>query len=119
MTCPLTPCLRRKNKTLIMVIQITAGPPMTPPTIAPRFVGSGFEEVGIGPDVEGVSEESASELGLDAGMDVVSTNVVVGREARLVTELLGIEVGLAGVVIASAVGKSLSVTAAAPQAMYS
>jgi hypothetical protein len=105
-----------------MVKQITVRPPMTPPTIAPRFVGSCLEEVGIGPDVEDMSEEITTELELDADTEDVSTTVAVGREAGLVKELLGAEVELDGVVVASAAfgaGKSLSVRASAPQAMYS
>jgi hypothetical protein len=105
-----------------MVKQITVRPPMAPPTIAPRFLDSCLEEAGIGPDVEDMTEEITTVLELDAGTDDVSTTVAVGREAGLVKELLGIEVELDGVVVASTAfgaGKSLSVRAAAPQAIYS
>ena len=105
-----------------MVRQITVRPPMAPPTIAPRFIGSCLEEVGIGPDVEGMNEELIIELELDAGTEDVSTTVAVGCEAELVKELLGTEVERDGAVVAPAAfgaGKSLSVRASAPQAMYS
>lgn len=95
---------------------------MTPPTIAPGFIGSCLEEVGIGPDVEDMNEEFTTELELGAGTEDVSTTVAVGREAGLVKELLSTEVELDGVAVTSAAfgaGKSLSVRASAPQAMYS
>ncbi|KAF2134077.1 hypothetical protein P153DRAFT_381249 [Dothidotthia symphoricarpi CBS 119687] len=117
--CPLTPCLRRMSTIPRMVKQITVSPPMAPPTIGPRFIGSWLEEVGIGPDVD---EEFITELERDAGTENVSTTVAFGCEAELVKELLGTEVGLDGVVVASAAfgtGRSVSVRVSAPQAMYS
>lgn len=104
------------NITPRIVRQITTRPPTTPPTIAPRFVGSCLEEVEFGSDVE---LESATELRLEAGAEEVSATVAVGRDAGLVKWLL---VELDRVVVASTVcrdGKSLSVRASAPQAMYS
>ncbi|KAJ4992103.1 hypothetical protein SVAN01_02424 [Stagonosporopsis vannaccii] len=104
-----------------MVKQITVRPPMAPPTMAPRFVGSCLEEVEIVLDVEGMSEEFTTEL--DADTEDASTTVDVGREARLVEELPVTVVELDGVVVVSPAafraGKSLSVRASAPHAMYS
>ena len=95
---------------------------MAPPTIAPRFIGSCLEEVGIGPDVEDINEELITGLELDAGTRAVSSAVAVGCKDDLVRELLGIEVELDGAVVVPALfgtGRSLSVRASAPQAMYS
>lgn len=76
----------------VMVKQITIRAPIAPPNIAPRFNGSCSERVGIGPDVEDMNEEFTTEVELDAGTEVVSTTVAVGREAGLVKELPGTEV---------------------------
>jgi hypothetical protein len=105
-----------------MVRQITVRPPIAPPTIGPRFIGSGLEEAGFGSAVEDMDEEVKVGLELDAGMEDVSATVAVVREAGLVKDVLGIEEELDGVVVASAafgIGKSFSVRASAPQAMYS
>lgn len=110
------------NRVPRTVKQITTSPPMAPPTIAPRFIVSCLEGVGIEIDVEEVTEDCTTELELDAGTGDVSTTTFFGGEAELLRELLGIEVELDGVVVASAAlvaGKSLSVRASAPQAMYS
>ena len=96
-----------------MVKQITTRLPMTPPTIAPRFIASCLEEVGV---------EFITALELDEDTEDVSTTVAIRCEAELVKELLGREADLDGVVVASTAfgtGKSLSVRACAPQAMYS
>ncbi|KZM18760.1 hypothetical protein ST47_g10017 [Ascochyta rabiei] len=69
-----------------------------------------------------MDEKLTTELELDASTEEVSTTVAVGREAGLVKELLSTEMELDCVVVASTVfkaGKSLSVRASAPQAMYS
>lgn len=105
-----------------MVRQITVRPPTAPPTIGPIFVGSCLEEAGIESDVEDVNEEFTKVLELDAGTEDVSTTVAVGRESGVVRELLIIEIELSSVVVAATAfgtGKSLSVRASAPQAMYS
>jgi hypothetical protein len=97
-----------------IVKQITTRPPMAPPTIAPMFVGLGVEDT---------DEEFTTVLELDAGTEDVSTTVAVGCEAESDNELVGAEVELdCFVVVAFAAfgtGKSLSVRASAPQAMYS
>lgn len=79
------------------------------------FVDSCLEVMGIGPDVEDATDVSA-------GAVDVSRDVGVGCETEMAKEVLGKDVGLDGVVFADAVfgdGKSLSVPALAPQAMYS
>lgn len=104
------------------VKQITIRPPIAPPTIAPRCNGSCLAVVEIGSGVEDAIEEFKAELELEVGMGDVSTTVVVGREGRLVKELLSTELKLDGVVVAATElgdGNSLSVRASAPQAMYS
>jgi hypothetical protein len=105
-----------------MVRQITVIPPIAPPTIGPMFTGSGLEESGFGSAVEDMDKEVKVGLELDAGMEDVSATVAVVREAGLVKDELGMEEELDGVVVASAafgIGKSFSVRAFAPQAMYS
>lgn len=108
-----------------IVKQITVSPPMAPPTIAPRFIGSCLEEAGIGSDVGDVDEKLVTELEPDAGTEAVSATVAIGRTAGLVKDLPGAEVELdgggGGVVVSAAFGdgRSLSVLASAPQAMYS
>jgi hypothetical protein len=105
-----------------MVRQITVRPPMAPPTIGPRFIGSGLEEAGFGSAVEDMNEEVKVGLELDADMEDASATVAIVREAGLVKDVLGMEEELDGVVVASAafgIGKSFSVRASAPQAMYS
>lgn len=95
---------------------------MAPPTIAPRSIGSCWEEVGIVLDIEDSSEELISELELDASVGDVATAVAVGCEVGLVKELLDTEVELDGVAVASTAfgtGSRLSVRASDPQAMYS
>jgi hypothetical protein len=95
---------------------------MAPPTIGPRFIGSGLEEAGFGSAVEDMNEEVKVGLELDADMEDASATVAIVREAGLVKDVLGMEEELDGVVVASAafgIGKSFSVRASAPQAMYS
>jgi hypothetical protein len=96
-------------------MQIMKRPPMAPPTIAPMFVDSCLEEVGIGYDVEDAKE-------LDVDPADVTTSVGVGCDIEMVKEIPGTGVGLDNVVVADAAfgdGKSLKVPASAPQAMYS
>jgi hypothetical protein len=105
-----------------IVKQIMVRPPMAPPTIAPRFIGSCVEEIGIGPDVENTNEEFITKLELDAGTEDVCTTVAINCEVGLVRARLSTEMELDGVVVASAAfgtGKSLSVRASAPHATYS
>jgi len=97
-----------------MVRQINARPPRTPPTIAPIFVDSCFKVMGIEPDVAATD--------VSAGVVDVSRDVGVGCETEVVKDILGTDVGLDDVGVADAAfgdGKSLSVPALAPQAMYS
>ncbi|KAF2999258.1 hypothetical protein E8E13_003110 [Curvularia kusanoi] len=113
-----------------MVKQITMRPPIAPPTIAPRFSEEEGEEAGdereeaegVGPDGGDVTKECTAELELDAGAEGVSEAVAVDRKAGLLAELPVAEVELDGIEVVSAVvgtGKSLSVFAVAPQAIYS
>ncbi|KAF3034286.1 hypothetical protein E8E12_000878 [Didymella heteroderae] len=113
-----------------MVKQITTRPPIAPPTTAPRFSEEEEEEEGdereedegVGPDGGDVNKECTTELELDAGTEDVSAAAAVDRNAGLFTELLVAEVELDGIVVVSATvgtGKSLSVFAVAPQAIYS
>ncbi|KAF3050527.1 hypothetical protein E8E11_009425 [Didymella keratinophila] len=113
-----------------MVKQIMIRPPIAPPTTAPMFSEEGEEDEGdereedegVGPDGGDVIKECTAELELDAGTGDVSAAAAVDRNDRLFTELLIAEVELDGIVVVSATvgtGKSLSVLAVAPQAIYS
>lgn len=114
-----------------MVKQITTRPPIAPPTTAPRFSGGEEEEEGdereeeeegVGSDGGDVIKECTTELELEAGTGEVSAAADVDRNAGLFAELLVAELDFDGVEVVSATvgtGKSLSVFAVAPQAMYS
>lgn len=109
------------------VKHMTARPPIAPPTIAARFNGFPPKAGGIGLDVEDANKEFTTllEPRLDADIDktLVSVTVAVGLEAGLVDELLSEEKELDSVVVVTTAvfgaGKSLSVRASAPHAMYS
>jgi len=92
---------------------------MAPPTIAPRFIGSCLEAIGIGSDVEDTNEELITELEIDGGTEDVATTVAVGCETTPIKALLGREVELDDASAVFGTGRSLSVRASAPQAMYS
>jgi hypothetical protein len=86
------------------------------------FIGSFWVEAETGSAVEDTDAEVVPKLELDPSTDDDCTTVAVGSEVDPVTELLGTDVRLDGVVVATVVfgtGKSLAVVASAPQAMYS
>ena len=107
------------RKTPRTVRQITARPPITPPTIAPMsvdFCSVGTGVVGFDVDNGDVFDE-VLELGA-GGVDVCVTDIV-GCKDGLAEELLRAELETDVVVASTVLGsaKRLSVTALSPQAM--
>ena len=105
-----------------MVKQITVSPPITPPTIAPVFVGFCPGSAGVEFEVDDAGNKLDRMLELKAvAMDVsvvetVGCKVELDEEALPRTEL-EIEVVVASTTFGTA--KRRSVLACAPQAMYS
>jgi hypothetical protein len=86
------------------------------------FIGSFWVEAETGSAVEDTDAEVVPKLELDPSTDDDCTTVAVGCEINAITELLGTEVKLDGVVVVATTAfgtGSLAVVASAPQAMYS